>query len=98
MDKALESSHGSHLAKELRRKAGVLSPQGGAWWVGEAWGGATEGTPLGEAGSPLSCIWSPGPAPPTCNKEIMPFLILYLPRMPVIFFISESQFSLDISA
>lgn len=37
----------------------------------------------------------PGPLSPlTCNKEIMLFLILYLPRMPVIFFLSESNFLL----
>lgn len=41
--------------------------------------------------SPLRSV--PGPLPtPTCNKEIMLFLILYLPRMPVIFFLLESNF------
>lgn len=49
---------------------------------------------LGRAGAPSPVSGLPGPAPPTCNKEIMPFLILYLPRMPVIFFISESNFLL----
>ena len=61
---------------------------GGLGW------GATEGTPLGERDPPSPVSGLPCPSPSTCNKEIMPFLILYLPRMPVIFFLSESNFLL----
>ena len=84
-----------HLAKELEESGGALSPPGGAWWVGGGWGEAADETPLREPEptSPLPGV--PGPLSPlTCNKEIMLFLILYLPRMPVIFFLSESNFLL----
>lgn len=58
-------------------------------------GGSYRGDTPGRAGAHLPCTRSPPPLPPlTCNKEIMPFLILYLPRMPVIFFLSESNFLL----
>lgn len=61
---------------------------GGLGW------GATEGTPLGEWDPPSPVSGLPCPSPSSCNKEIMQFLILYLPRMPVIFFLSESNFLL----
>lgn len=65
----------------------------GAGWVGDGWGGAAAETPLGEQ-EPTSFPGVPGPLPLTGNKEIMLFLILYLPRTPVIFFLSESNFLL----
>lgn len=60
------------------------------------WAGG-EAAPLWKnKSSHSSLLGVPGPQPPVpCNKEgIMLFLSLYLPRVPMIFFLSESNFLL----
>lgn len=92
--KPLSPATAAPSGQRAEGRQGLFLPQVGLGGWGEAWGGATEGAPLGEREPPSPVSGLPGRAPPTCNKEIMPFLILYLPRMPVIFFISESNFLL----
>lgn len=52
--------------------------------------------PCGGTKTHSSLLGVPGPQPPfPCNKEgTMLFLLLYLPRVPMIFFLSESNFLL----
>lgn len=75
------------MATAPGQRTKALSPPGRA-----GWGGAKAKTPL-EVQEPTSP--SPGvPRLPSLSCKIMLFLILYLPRMPVIFFLSESNFLL----
>lgn len=63
--------------------------------MGEGQGGDEAEIALGEQKPTFPLTGVSGPLPPlTCNKAIMLFLILYLPRMSVIFFLSESNFLL----
>lgn len=76
-----------------RRTRGVRGPfllQ--EWGLAVGGGGVAADETHWESRTPLTGV--PVPSPLTCNKEIMLLLILYLPRMPVIFFLSESNFLL----
>lgn len=61
-------------------------------WVQEGQEGEDARMPPGvpEPACPVRGV--PGPlSHPSCNQEMMSCLILYLPRMPVIFYLSESN-------
>lgn len=94
LDRPREYCSGRSICLKNWTNPGVLSLLGGVWRVWQERDEARTPPPTQENRGPTSPLLNVPDSlpPPICNKEIMLFLILYLPRMPVIFFLLESNF------